>query len=94
MTRRLFLQGTAAAAGLIHVRGLWGGETFHRDNRRALRDAYESLVSGGVNGLHYLPGTHLLGDDGEAATDGSHPSDLGFLRYAAAYEEVLRPLLS
>ncbi|MEC9092749.1 MAG: SGNH/GDSL hydrolase family protein, partial [Planctomycetota bacterium] len=35
----------------------------------------------------------LLGTDGEGATDGSHPSDLGMVRYADAYEKVLRPLL-
>ncbi|MGB2164990.1 MAG: SGNH/GDSL hydrolase family protein, partial [Flavobacteriaceae bacterium] len=27
------------------------------------------------------------------ATDGSHPSDLGMLRYADAYEPVLRSIL-
>jgi len=36
----------------------------------------------------------MLGDDGEAATDGSHPSDLGMVRYADAYEPVLRKCLS
>jgi hypothetical protein len=66
----------------------------HRANQQALREVFESLSAAGVNNLHYLPGAHLLGDDGEGATDGSHPSDLGFMRYAAAYEDVLRPLLT
>jgi len=40
-----------------------------------------------------LDGDHLLGDDGEGATDGSHPNDLGMMRYADAYEPVLRTIL-
>ena len=30
---------------------------------------------------------------GEAATDGSHPSDLGMVRYADGYERALRRIL-
>jgi len=43
--------------------------------------------------LHYLQGEHLLGDDTEGTTDGSHPNDLGFLRQADAFEPVLRQAL-
>jgi hypothetical protein len=35
----------------------------------------------------------MLGDDAEGATDGSHPSDLGFMRQADAFEPVLRQAL-
>jgi hypothetical protein len=65
----------------------------HRSNHRALREAFEGLQASGCPQLYYLPGEDLLGSDGEAATDGSHPSDLGFYRYAAAYEKALAPLL-
>ncbi len=68
-------------------------QEFHKANHRALRQAYESLQKQGVPKLFYLPGDHLLGDDGEGATDGSHPSDLGFMRNAAAYESVLHSIL-
>ena len=51
------------------------------------------MVYEGVASLHYQPGEDLLGDDGEAAVDGSHPTDLGFMRQAAIFEPVLRPLL-
>lgn len=70
-----------------------GAESFHQKNREALRSAYDRLVADGVQNLHYLPATDLLGDDREAATDGSHPSDLGMMRYADAYEPVLRKIL-
>lgn len=69
----------------------------HRDNharrREALRQAYERLRKDGVKHLAYLAGDDLLGADGEAATDGSHPSDLGFVRYADAYEPALKKLI-
>jgi lysophospholipase L1-like esterase len=65
----------------------------HKASRAALRGAYEKLVAGGVKHLYYVEGEHQLGDDGEAATDGSHPSDLGMMRMADALEPVLRPLI-
>jgi hypothetical protein len=72
---------------------LRGAREGHAARRAALRKAYERLLDGGVRHLAYLRGESLLGDDGEAATDGSHPNDLGMVRYADAYERVLRPLL-
>ena len=65
----------------------------HRTSRAALKEAYERLVAGDVTGLYYLEGENLLGDDGEAATDGSHPSDLGMMRMAESLLVVLRPLI-
>jgi len=65
----------------------------HEGNQKAFRAGYVDLVDAGVKGLYYLEGVELLGDDGEAATDGSHPNDLGFMRYAAAYAKVLDPIL-
>jgi len=68
-------------------------EERHRTNREALGRAYRELQDEGVPNLFYLQGEQLLGSDGEAATDGSHPSDLGMVRYADAYEPVLRAAL-
>lgn len=65
----------------------------HAARRKALRESYERLKADGVRHLSYLRGESLLGRDGEAATDGSHPSDLGMVRYADAYERVLRRIL-
>lgn len=65
----------------------------HEGNRAALIRAFDSLVSSGVKSLFYLEGDHLLGDDNEGATDGSHPSDLGFMRQADAFEPVLKKAL-
>lgn len=68
-------------------------EDTHRSNRAALRRAFAGLQDAGVDHLYYLDGEQLLGDDGEAAVDGSHPTDLGMVRYADAYETALRDIL-
>ncbi len=65
----------------------------HRRNRVALRNAYEQLRNAGMDHLHYLTGPSLLGFDGEASPDGSHPSDLGMMRYADAYEPAINHAL-
>ncbi len=65
----------------------------HTTSRAALRKAYQNLIAADVPHLYYLEGDVLLGDDGEGATDGSHPNDLGMLRYADAYEPILRKIL-
>jgi hypothetical protein len=65
----------------------------HTDNHAALRECFAALQQEGVKGLFYVPGDDLLGSDAEAATDGSHPSDLGFVRQADIMEPVLRAAL-
>jgi lysophospholipase L1-like esterase len=65
----------------------------HKAARAALEAAYDKLKAEGVEGLYYVEGEHLLGDDDEATTDSSHPSDLGMMRMADALEPVLRPIL-
>jgi lysophospholipase L1-like esterase len=66
----------------------------HAGSRAALRAAYTNLSAAGVEQLFYLGGGNLVGDDGEGAVDGSHPNDLGMVRYCDAYEQVLRPVLA
>ena len=68
-------------------------KSHHDLSRKALRSAYRELNESGVKHLYYLDGDNLLGLDGEGATDGSHPNDLGMVRYADAYEPVLRSML-
>lgn len=62
----------------------------HDANHAALREAYETLIDAGTKDLYYIEGDTLYGDDGDGATDGSHASDLGFMRQADAFETVLR----
>jgi hypothetical protein len=65
----------------------------HTENHAALREAFAALQQEGVKHLYYLAGDDLLGHDAEGATDGSHPSDLGFVRQADQFEPVLRRAL-
>lgn len=68
-------------------------ETYHNKSRAALKRSFSKLTESGVENIYYLDGDNLLGNDGEGATDGSHPNDLGMVRYADAYEPVLRSIL-
>ncbi|HEY6169040.1 MAG TPA: SGNH/GDSL hydrolase family protein [Verrucomicrobiae bacterium] len=62
-------------------------------SRVALKAAFERLKRAGVKNLSYIEGKDLLGDDGEATVDSSHPNDLGFMRQADAFAKVIGPLL-
>ncbi len=66
----------------------------HTANHAALQEAFATLKKEGLTGLYYIEGDKLLGDDGDGATDGSHPSDLGFVRQADVMEPVLREALA
>lgn len=44
-------------------------------------------------GVYFIDGTQMLGDDGEAAVDGTHPTDVGFLRMAQALAPPLKAIL-
>ncbi|MBI4903820.1 MAG: SGNH/GDSL hydrolase family protein [Acidobacteria bacterium] len=62
-------------------------------NHQAMRAVYAKLQKDKVPALHYLKGEELLSADGEDTIDGSHPTDLGFLHQAQAFERVLRRIL-
>jgi hypothetical protein len=68
-------------------------EYYHLADRAALKAAFERLEKSGVKDLYYIPGEHLYGDDGEGSVDGSHATDLGFMRQAEIFAKVLAPLL-
>jgi len=62
-------------------------------NHAALQKAFRRLKAAGVKHLYYIPSDNQLGNDGEASVDGSHPTDLGFMRQVGVFEKVLVPLL-
>lgn len=68
------------------------GEAYRQKNAN-LRVAYDRLVAAGDTNLHYLTTEQLIGDDDEATIDGTHPTDLGFMRMADAITPVLQSLL-
>jgi len=65
----------------------------NEQNHAAMREVFATMKQEKIPNLYYLPADDLLGSDGEATVDGSHPTDLGFTRQAAAFEKALRPIL-
>ncbi|MFN7626748.1 MAG: SGNH/GDSL hydrolase family protein [Pirellula sp.] len=66
----------------------------NRTSRIAFQEQVRRLRDAGDEKINLLLGDSLLGDDRDDTTDGSHPSDLGFLRHANAFEPALRKLLT
>ncbi|MFH0921544.1 MAG: SGNH/GDSL hydrolase family protein [Fibrobacterota bacterium] len=62
-------------------------------SRMNLKTEFNKLKDEGLENIFYLPGENLFGSDGEATVDGTHPSDLGFVRQAAVMEPVIRKIL-
>ena len=58
-----------------------------------LKQLYDKLIASGDAGVYYVPTRSLLGSDGEDTVDGTHPTDLGFLRMAEGMAPVLREAL-
>lgn len=57
------------------------------------REAYALLQKEGIKGVYVLPANQInMGTDG--TVDGSHPTDLGMLRYAEGYEKAMKKILN
>ncbi len=65
----------------------------YEEKNAALKAAYGRLTAQGVTGLHYVRCDGMFGHDNESTVDGTHPTDLGFLRIADAIEPPLRRAL-
>lgn len=63
------------------------------DSRKALRIAYEKLLQEGHRNIYYQVAEGQLGTDGEGTVDGTHPTDLGFMRQAQVYEPLIKAIL-
>lgn len=70
-----------------------GRRAGHEARRSSLEAGLGQLREAGMEGLHHLEGSGLLGLDGEDTVDGSHPTDLGFLRQARSFHPLLLELL-
>jgi hypothetical protein len=63
------------------------------DVNNHLRSLFEKWTGGGDRHLHYVPTSQLFGADGEDTVDGTHPTDLGFLRMAEGILPAVRAAL-
>jgi len=66
----------------------------HEEKNIELKAAWQRLRKARVKGLFYVPGAKLLGSDNLGTVDGTHATDVGFLRIAGALEPVLRKIMS
>jgi hypothetical protein len=55
---------------------------------------YKQLIKEKIGGLYYIKGDELLGNDGEATVDGTHPTDLGFMRMAEIIGKAVKEALN
>ncbi|GAO44080.1 SGNH/GDSL hydrolase family protein [Flavihumibacter petaseus] len=62
------------------------------DKNKALRKEYELLRKTDRN-IYYLSAATLIGTDGEPTVDGIHLTDLGFLRFSDALQQVVRRII-
>ena len=61
--------------------------------RTAAKVTNDRSVAIGLDALATNQGVVAIGDDAEGTVDASHPTDLGFMRQADAFEPVLRAVL-
>lgn len=59
----------------------------------AFRKAYMQLIQEKYGHLYYVFSTNLIGNDHEATIDGTHLTDVGFMRFAEQMESILKKIL-
>ncbi len=64
-------------------------KTKYSGDNAALKEIFGRVSKEGDKLAYYIPGDDLLGRDGEGTVDGTHPTDLGFMRMA----DVIAPRL-
>jgi lysophospholipase L1-like esterase len=57
-----------------------------------LADTYDEMKKEGVSGIFLLTDT-AIGFDGDNTVDGTHPNEIGMMKYANAYETMIRPII-
>lgn len=62
-------------------------------SNKAQRDIYDKLVKEGVGDLYHIKGDSLIGSDGEGTIDGTHFTDLGYMRFSERLVGLLAKLI-
>ncbi|MHC1737132.1 MAG: SGNH/GDSL hydrolase family protein [Ignavibacteriaceae bacterium] len=58
-----------------------------------MKGIYDKLMKEGIEGIYFLEGKNLLGDDGEGTIDGVHPNDIGFQRHTEEFIKAINRIL-
>ncbi|WP_018616583.1 SGNH/GDSL hydrolase family protein [Segetibacter koreensis] len=64
----------------------------YQEVNKALREVFDSLSANGVGNIYYLA-KNEINQDIETMVDGTHPNDIGMMRYADAYEKTIRTIM-
>ncbi|MCW3090760.1 MAG: acetylhydrolase, partial [Ferruginibacter sp.] len=64
----------------------------YQDVNTALREVFDSLTGKQVKNIYYLA-KNEINQDIETTVDGTHPNDIGMMRYADAYEKTIRTIM-
>ena len=59
---------------------------------KTMRAAFSELIFQEINQVYLLSNSDI-GLDEVSFVDGTHPTDLGMLKYAEAYEKIIREIL-
>lgn len=65
---------------------------YYQEVNQILREAFAQLKSEGIQEIYIIP-KEDFGQDIETMVDGTHPTDLGMMRYADGYEKHIRKIL-
>ena len=65
---------------------------YYTEVNETLEKAFAALKSEGIKQLYLIP-KEDFGQDTETMVDGTHPNDLGMMRYAEGYEKHIRTIL-
>jgi lysophospholipase L1-like esterase len=63
----------------------------YQDVNKALKEVFDSLIASKVTNI-YLLTKKEINQDIETMVDGTHPNDIGMMRYADAYEKTIRTI--
>jgi lysophospholipase L1-like esterase len=64
----------------------------YQDANEALQQTFDSLTAAGTTNI-YLLSKQEIGLDIDSMVDGTHPNDMGMMRYAQAYDKKIRTIL-
>ncbi|OGS35119.1 MAG: hypothetical protein A2293_07875 [Elusimicrobia bacterium RIFOXYB2_FULL_49_7] len=64
------------------------------NSRKNLLSEFNKLISQGVPKIYYINGKPFFGEDGEATVDGTHPTDLGFIRQANVMVPIIKSIIN
>jgi lysophospholipase L1-like esterase len=65
----------------------------YMDVSRTAASIFQKMKSEGIKGIHHLSAL-AIGFDAESTMDGTHPNDIGMMKYANAYYNLIMPLIS